>query len=185
MKKLSYLLLTLLFLTSCSDPFSFNEKGERLPLPIENKGKQGSFENSGENGLFIFDNIDAVTDTVRMTFRTNADSSVAIVAFQGEMNWDEEKLELIEITTEVPTHEYSLFVWNDNMSNGVNYTDEGLRISKFAYAGIDPVGVAGSAGLVVFHFRVIGGSTVCVKDFMFNEEDVDEVFCASVRELLN
>lgn len=177
-------ILSLFILTSCSDPFSFNEKGERLPILKEKPGsKGGGFENTDK--LFIFDDVDAVTDTVRVVFRTNADSSVAIVAFQGEMNWDEEKLELIEITTEVPTHEHSLFVWNDNMINGVNYTDEGLRISKFAYAGIDPVGVAGAAGLVVFKFRVIGGSTVCVKDFVYNNEDVDEVFCASVREILN
>lgn len=180
MKILSTLLLSLLFLTSCSDPYSFNPKGERLPIP-ENKGKGGGLENT--NKFFIFSNVDTVTDTTYAIFRTNADSSTAIVAFQGEINWNEDELELLDVSTSVPTHEYSLFVWNDNMINGQNYTDEGLRIAKFAYAGIDPVGVAGSAGLVNIKFRVIKSSTVCIKDFMYNETELDEIFCSRITKL--
>lgn len=182
MKILSTLLLSLLFLTSCSDPYSFNPKGERLPIP-ENKGKGGGLERTSD--FFIFDNVDTTTDTAFVTFRTNADSSAVIVAYQGDINFNDEELELLDITTSVPTHDYSLFVWNNNMVNGVNYTDDGLKIAKFAYAGIEPVGVSGAAGLVHIKFRVVKNSTVCIKNFMYNETDVDKVFCAEVRKVGN
>lgn len=184
MKNTILTILSLLLFTSCSDPLSFNQKGEPLPIP-DNNGKGGGIEPSGTSEFLIFSNVDATTDTVYAVFRTNADSTANIVAFQGEVNWNENELELLDITTAVPTHEYSLFVWNDNMISGINYTDEGLRIAKFAYAGIDPVGVAGSAGLVNIKFRVIKSSSVCIKDFIYNTTEVDKKFCSRITKIQN
>ena len=98
--------------------------------------------------------------------------------FEGELNFDDTKMTLTNVSTTIPT-QHGIFVWNDDLISG-NYTRRGLRRVKFAYADSDPIGIAGTANLVKFEFDVNETSEICIINFLYGPGNIINELCETI-----
>jgi hypothetical protein len=118
-----------------------------------------------------------------LTLTFNNDSGYTFYNFEGELNFDDTKITLKDITNSVPTV-HGIFVWNDNLIGG-NYTEKGFRRAKFAYADSSPIGLSGTENLVKFEFDVKKTSKVCVVNFLYGSDTIINKVCETVSAQSN
>lgn len=118
-----------------------------------------------------------------LTLTFNNESGYTFYNFEGELNFDDTKITLKDITNSVPTV-HGIFVWNDNLI-GDNYTERGFRRAKFAYADSSPIGLSGTEALVKFEFDVKKTSKVCVVNFLYGSDIIINKICQTISAQSN
>ena len=118
MKNTLYLLLVLAFgVVGCTDPYSFNEKGERLSI-VENsdggnKENGGGNDNSGgttdSTSTPNPDFLQLITSEIGIVLSVHQDSTFEFANFEAEVNYNDTKIELSDITTGIQ-HRLSLAI---------------------------------------------------------------------------
>jgi hypothetical protein len=158
MKNYIFILLLAAFATACSDsglnPFQEEEKIDEVTIASIYAGKEVV-----DTGLLQLNHTNE-----GVIFSVNQDSTFEYYSFQGEFLFNDEKVELNDISSLVE----GMFVSNDNLGE----TEEGFKKARFAYASAN---LHTEKDLVLFDINLKQSSTICLIDIQFDEVDYTDI----------